>query len=477
MAVPITPTQGGTNTLYVQAYDKAGNRAAAAQTYVFNVADPSGPVAAWNFDESAGTTAADVTGKGRPLTLNGGANFGSGYAKNGQVNTGSSFAATSSALVDTSRAFSVSAWVKLNNADANYTIASQDGNNVSGFRLQYADDVDRWSFGGPSADQDSSGISRVLSSAPPQPGVWTHLLGTYEPNLHKVALYVDGKLNGTADATLFNAAGPFVVGAAKKNGSRTEHLQGTIDHPQVWDRVLSAAEAAAQNNFVVLRAHYNLDERTGTTTRDEVSGQNGALSGGTAWSGTPVDPDFPDQIPTSKDKWLNLDPLAQGSVAGARPANFRTDRSYTVSAWVRHSGTFSVPDTVVGMGDTTFSPFLLCYRPETGKWGFIQVARTDGGSELIVSDQTAEADKWVHLAGVYDATSGTMTLYVNGVKQSATKTGQGAFNASGDFWISRGIWNGNRTDGWKGDIDDARLYSGVLTAQDVTAMYAATTHL
>lgn len=475
VTVPITPKSGGTNTLYVQAYDKAGNPAANPQKYVFNVADPANPVAAWNFDQTTGTTATDITGQGHPLTLNG-ATFGAGYANNGQANTTSTFSATSSAIVDTSRAFSVSAWVKLDNTNEFYTVASQDGNRASAFFLQYSREVNRWTFSAAVADQDSPQSVRTISAAPPEVGVWTHLVGTYDPDAHKMSLYVNGKLEGTATAALWNATGPFVVGAAKWAGGRTNQIPATIDHVQVWDRQISAVEAAELNNFAVLRAHYNLDERTGTATKDEVTGQNATLSGGVQWAGTPVDPDDPNQILTSKDKWLNLDPLAQGSVAGAHPVNFRTDRSYTVSAWVRHSGAFSVPDTAVGMGDTTFSPFLLSYRPETGKWGFLQVARKDGGSSLIVSDLPAEADRWVHLAGVYDATSGTMTLYVDGVKQAATKTGQGAFNATGDFWIGRGIWNGNSTDGWKGDIDDARVYSGVLTSADIEDIRTSTKH-
>lgn len=482
MPASITPTQGGRNVLYVQAYDKAGNRAAAPRTYVFEVADPSGPVAAWNFDETGGTTTADLTGKGHPLTLSGGAGFGAGYAKNGQVNSGGSFAVTSSTLVDTSRAFSVSAWVKLNNADADYTIASQDGNNVSGFRLQYADDVDRWSFGGASVDLDSSGVTRALSSAPPQLGVWTHLLGTYEPNSRKIALYVNGKSDGVADVPLFNATGRFVVGAAKKNGSRTDHLQGTIDHAQVWDRVLSAAEAANHNNFVVLRAHYNLDERTGTTTKDEVSGQNGTLSGGVKWAGTPADPNDPNQILTSKDKWLNFDSSWTGQVAGPRPVNLRTDRSYTVSAWVRHAGFDTAARTAVGIGDASHSPFLLGYRPETGKWGFLLTKAPTGGGSFALSDQAAEANKWVHLAATFDATTGTIKLYVDGVVQNTfsngttTGTGLQTFNGTGEFWVGRGIWSGTYAGGWKGDVDDARIYSGVMTAQNVRDLFSATSH-
>ncbi|MGW4211689.1 LamG-like jellyroll fold domain-containing protein [Lentzea sp. NPDC004789] len=482
MAVPITPTQGGSNVLYVQAYDKANNRASAARTYVFNVADPSGPVAAWSFDETGGTTAADTSGKGHPLSLNG-ATFGSGYAKNGQVNSTSSFSSTSSAMVDNSRAFSVSAWAKLDKADSDYTVASQDGSRVSAFSLKYSKDVDRWSFSATTADQDSPGLIRASSAVSPQLGVWTHLLGTYEPNLHKMLLYVNGKLEGSADAaSLWKATGPFVVGAAKRSGTRVEQLPGTIDHVQVWDRALSAAEAASQNNFAVLRARYNLDERIGTTTKDEVSGQNGTLSGGVAWAGTPADPLDPNQILTSKDKWLNFDSSGTGEVAGQHPQNLRTDRSYTVSAWVRHAGLDNASRAAVGMGDASYSPFLLGYRAETGKWGFLLTKTPTGDGYYALSDQPAEANQWVHLAATFDATTGTIKLYVNGVMQntfaSGTTTGTGlqTFNGTGDFWVGRGIWGGQRSDEWKGDIDDARIYSGVVTAGSIADMRLATLH-
>ncbi|WP_189155649.1 LamG-like jellyroll fold domain-containing protein [Lentzea pudingi] len=478
MNVPITPTQGGTNTLFVQAYDKAGNRAAAPQQYVFNVAAPSNPMAAWNFNETGGTTAADITGQGRPLTLTG-ATFGAGYASNGQVNTASTFSTTTSAPVNTSLAFSVSAWVKLADTADFYTVASQDGDRSSAFFLRYARDVNRWSFNAATADQDHSPLVGATSAAPPEVGVWTHLVGTYEPNGGTMSLYVNGKLDGTATATLWNATGPFVVGAAKWVGGRTNQVRGTIDHVQVWDRQISAAEAAGLNNFAVLRAHYNLDERTGTTTRDEVTGQNATVSGGATWAGTPVDPDDPNQILTSKDKWLNFDSSSTGQVAGGRPANLRTDRSYTVSAWVRSSGFDASGRGAVSLGDATHSPFILGYRPETGKWGFSLTRTPSGDGRDALSDRPAVANVWVHLAATFDATTGTVALYVDGIKQetfNGPSTGQQTFNGSGDLFVGRAIWAGQKSDVWKGDLDDVRVYSGVLTLRDIESIRTSTQH-
>ena len=442
--VPITPTSSGPNSLTVRAFDKAGN--SATQSYGFMVGDLSRQVAVWNLDETTGTTAADATGNGHTLTLDG-ASFGSGYSTNGLVNTTSSFSSTSSAVVDTSRAFSVSAWVKLDNTESSYTVASQDGDQESGFSLQYNKDVDRWRFGA------------ATSTTVPQAGEWTHLLATYDSN--KLSLYVNGKLEGTANATLSNASGPFVVGAGKSGGARVGQLQGTIDHVQVWDRALSAAEAAKHSNLVVLRAHYNLDELAGTTTKDEISGQNGTLSGDVTWRHTPIDPDDPNQILTSKDKWLRFN---SGAMTGPRPANLRTDRSFTVSAWVRPNG---AGDTALSLGDAATSPFVVGHHPETNRWSFLLRENPSSAGIRVLSDHAAHEHNWAHLVATFDAVTGTIKFYVDGIQQAATSTGLRSFDGVGDFAVGSG---------WTGDIDDARIHSGMIGAWDVVDLYSETKH-
>ncbi|MEU3645625.1 LamG domain-containing protein [Lentzea sp. NPDC034063] len=424
--VPVTPSQSGPNALYVRAYDQAGTPSPVA-TYLFMVADLSRPVAAWNLDETDGTTAADTTGHGHALTLNG-ATFGPGYSNNGQVNAAGSFASTSAAVIDTSRAFSVSAWVKLDDEDSSYTIAGQ-GN---GFSLGYANG--RWSFG------------TASSTTSPQAGEWTHLLGTYEPG--QVSLYVNGKLEGTATATLANASGPFVLGPGQATA--------TIDHVQVWDRALSAAEAIKHNNFVVPRARYLFDEREGVTTKDEVSGASGTLSDGVTWAGTPIDPDDPNQYLTSEDKWARFDP--SGQVAVPRPADLRTDRSFTVSAWVRPSELGDTAGTVLGTSDGSF---ILSYRPDVHRWG-LQM-----GEAIVHSVYPAEANTWVHLAATYDATTGTAAFYINGEHYQDDLTGLQSLNGTGDLLVGGGV---------TGAIDDPRVWSGVMDEQDVFRLRLSSLH-
>lgn len=103
-------------------------------------------------------------------------------------------------------------------------------------------------------------------------------------------------------------------------------------------------------------------------------------------------------------------------------------------------------------------------------------ATESGGGEYALSNTVAEANKWVHLAATYDFTTSTITLYVNGTKQNTARTGVQTFNSSGGLWLGRGIWDGHRSDPWQGDVDDARVYTGVLSDDAITVLFSATMH-
>ncbi|MFJ6675940.1 LamG-like jellyroll fold domain-containing protein [Actinosynnema sp. NPDC091369] len=482
VTVPITPTLVGTNVLHVRAFDRANNPSALNATYTFHVAAKALPKAVWAFDETSGTVAADGSGGNRPLTLSGAASFASGYDGNALTLNGG-FAASGSTVVDTSRAFSVSAWAKLNSKDSYATLVSQDGNRASSFYLQYAVNADRWAITTPSEDSDGpASYARVTSAAPPQVGVWTHLLATYEPNSKALTLYVDGKPEGMTTAQLWNPSGSLVVGRAKSAGEASNHFPGAIDSVRVWDRVVTAEDVAEDVNRAVLRARLGLDERTGITTRESVSGQQATIAGGATWAGTPIDPDDPDRPRTGEDEWLQFDTSGSGQVTASRPVNLRTDRSYTVSAWVRLDND-QAARAAVSLGDSQYSPFMLQYRPENRQWAFLM---TQGPATsmwwVALSDNAIVTGQWVHLTGTYDAVSGRIALYVNGNRQtvnfSGTTDGSGVtgWNGSGPLWLGRGLWGSQKADVWQGAVDDARVYSGVLTAEQIGVVYASTRH-
>ncbi|WP_181320708.1 LamG-like jellyroll fold domain-containing protein [Saccharothrix carnea] len=470
VTVPIAPTKNGVNTLYVTAFDGAGNRSATYAAYDFVVAEPVDFKAGWHFDEAGGTVAADVAGN-YPLAVAGGS-FAAGYADNGLTFTGGT-AVSSGTVVDTSQAFSVSTWVKLDRTDGYFTAVSQDGESAGSFFLGYSQDLNGWTMAAPYTDSKNSLFARAASTSPPVTGVWTHLVGTYNPGLETMKLYVDGKYQSTATVKAWNGGGAFVVGAAKWDRIRVNHFPGAVDHTLVWDRVLDADEVAAHANLAVPRARYALDERSGTTTLDQISGRTPTLAGGYVWGGQSM------VSAASEDKWLNFTAPGTGQVPVPRPVNFRTDRSFTVSAWVRHTGEPGARRVAVSGHDSQNSPFTLGYNG--WRWEF-SIAGSGGATWSALSDDLAMSNNWVLLVGSYDAVTGRIYLNVDRNRQKSyagtTSDGSGVVGRqiTSNLWLGRATAAGAGVARWVGDLDDVRIHAGVLPDVDVWALYDATIH-
>jgi hypothetical protein len=208
---------------------------------------PGGLAGHWPLDGSA----ADRSGRGHTVTLGSGTSWTTLRA-GGELNfdgTSGAYAATASVL-DTTTPFTVSAWVRLaastdtsGPADpANmYTAVSQDGANCSRFLLQYDDTARTWAFKVRSENQ-SVKIS-ALATSTPELGRWTHLTGVWDGT--RIHLYVNGVLEGSADATLSWAATQgFNIGRARWDGAYVNRFKGSIDDVRAYGRALTADEVS-----------------------------------------------------------------------------------------------------------------------------------------------------------------------------------------------------------------------------------------
>ena len=171
-------------------------------------------------------------------TLQGGAVYGPGKTGQGlALNGASQYADTGAALLDTSKNYTASAWVKLNKADGSFqTFVSQDGDRDSAFFLQYSGQDQRFAMSFP-------GI-RALSPTKPNPGQWYHVTGVRD--------VVKGELQAVrrrsarrrqSACTLDSSStGNTVIGRAKFGGNPVDFLDGTIDQVHLYDRALTDAE-------------------------------------------------------------------------------------------------------------------------------------------------------------------------------------------------------------------------------------------
>jgi hypothetical protein len=211
-----------------------------------------------------------------------------------------------------------------------------------------------------------------------------------------------------------------------------------------------------------LTGQWKLDELSGTTAADASgNGHPGTLIGGASWTaghaGNAVDLDG-----------------TTGYVTTAAPV-VRTDGSFTVAAWVRTSAVGPAA-VAVSQSGVRANGFALGYStdPYYGTtWSFgAPASDADGAAYDRARDvfDAVEPGTWTHLVGVYDAGRQEVSLYVNGQFVDATAHTT-PWNASGSLLIGRGLIDGTPQDFWPGALDDVRVYTGVLSYQDIYALY------
>lgn len=159
-----------------------------------------------------------------------------------ELNGTSEYAETTGpVLADTSKSFSVSAWVRLDPVAAagnNNVVVSQPGLESSAFYLEYQQNG--WAFRVRAADgYGTLSTAKVPANLGDTPR-WVHLVGVYKRprNLDQavVQLYVDGELAAetSAKAGAFQATEQLQIGASRWTGSANNFLAGVVDEVRVF---------------------------------------------------------------------------------------------------------------------------------------------------------------------------------------------------------------------------------------------------
>ena len=411
----------------------------------------------WAFDAGTGTTAVNSQAT-RPATLGTGAGWTTGFrgpfalSTNG---TSTASASTATSIVTTTSSFTVSAYARVNALGSLRTVASQDGNLASGFALQLRAD-NRFAFARAASDTASPAISAAASTASAVAGQWYHLAGVYDASAGTLSLYVNGGLQQTVSApSAWSASGVFVMGRGKSNGVAAELWNGAIDDVRVYNGPLTATEIQT----TAVAAYWKLNEGSGTSTADAgEDGFAGTLSGGAGWT-----------TGLFGSSAVNLDGV-DDAVAATGPV-LNTSRSYSVTAWVRPDEVKGSVSTVASIDGTQASPFAL-QNSSIGRWGFrVTASDTSNTGETLVGagPPSATVGTWYHLAGVYDSAAGTLTLYVNGIREGSTSFSSG-WTSNGNFILGRARARGVAGNYWPGAIEDVRAYPFAIDAAHVATL-------
>jgi large repetitive protein len=154
-----------------------------------------------------------------------------------------------------------------------------------------------------------------------------------------------------------------------------------------------------------------------------------------------------------------------------------TRGDFTVSAWADLASKSGFQD-ILSEDSTKNSGFELQFDSTSGTFAFAR-ALTDATGATVnraVGATAPATGTWYFLTGTYIASSGLMTLYVNGTKDGSTATDTTPYAATGDFVVGRGQSGATADDRFDGDISDVATFTEALTASQISQLYGFGTH-
>ncbi|MEU8848239.1 LamG-like jellyroll fold domain-containing protein [Streptomyces sp. NPDC048564] len=492
----VTPDAEGTYRLYARAKDSLG-RWGAQNLIDFKVSDGEAPQAEYHFDEASGAaqdTGTAVDADADTLTLSSagasrdtrgrrGTDTGTGVEDTSLLLDGSSgYAETDDAVLDTSKSYTVSAWVRLDDLSKPQMILSQDGSVYSPFYVLYNSSNGYWGMITTGADSTDPAYSSYYMAAPVAANTWTHVAFVYNASTKAMRLIVNGKwyIEKTA-ATAWSSSGALQVGRGLMEGAYYYPLQGSVDEVRTWQRALSWNEAIREarllnpttgDQYAELTAHWDAaTAASGSTSLADTSGYGRVLtvSGGATTDGEAIVLDGTDDS-ASSDAVVDdtasftvttvvkpdLEALAAKGTGYVTQVIGKRDKDGT-SNWgiffeVTGSSTVAVETSDGDIVEKTVA---------TGFWHFGRY-NDDGTFTSQVSEEATTDSGEVRITGVYNVQDRTAALYLNDNLQYTTVSYS---NDSGNETLAVG--NGYTSAAWghwlPGAVSEVRLWAGAAS--------------
>jgi hypothetical protein len=229
---------------------------------------PAGTTGLWDFGEGQGTVAADTSGGGHTLTLEGGAGWTTGPRGSAlEITAPGQSAVAAAPLIDTRNSFTISVWLSSRAAGQSGTAVSEPGTDGSSFSLGIqtarlgphspsgtfvnpSGTGTRWTFVVPSGQCDSAhcGVRANMryddGRYDPATGSWHQVTAVYDHVTATNTIYVDGIPEDVEHVFgIPPATGPLTVGAGNADYTPTDTFIGAIQDLRTYARALTPGEA------------------------------------------------------------------------------------------------------------------------------------------------------------------------------------------------------------------------------------------
>lgn len=213
-----------------------------------------------------------------------------------------------------------------------------------------------------------------------------------------------------------------------------------------------------------LVGYWKYDEGAGTVAHDATgNAHDGSFRGSPSW------------VAGKSGYALSFDGADDGvDVPNVNGLNF-DNQSVTFAAWIKLAGNAgSNSGAIITLMDSDSYPAIMLGQRGWAGGLFLQVQTNSPGTWCTVdSSQTGNAlpkNQWLHLAGVIDVAHNQLLLYYNGrFDRSATSCSYN-FTEVTHLYLAHG-YNPRGYNPFRGVMDEVRIYSRALSAQEVLALY------
>lgn len=271
--------------------------------------------------------------------------------------------------------------------------------------------------------------------------------GATDSNGHSILFIVTA--DGTLKQSTESNGSTFTSPAPLTQPGWAETTGATAAYPLNDDNTTQAADTSGNNNTI------------------QANPANGTVTG-TMTAITPVN-----TVVNGTSTWVDQFNGTSSSITAGGPL-VNTAGSFTVSAWADPAVATNA-GSIVSEDGTHISGFTL-YCNAGGGWTFA-MAPTDSTSwsadRTDTANNAATVGTWTHLVGVYDASAGTIKLYVNGAL-AATSSHTTPWSATGPLAIGRDFVDTSNTDLFNGEISDVEVYGYPMSSYQVSGLF--TTH-
>lgn len=300
---------------------------------------------------------------------------------------------------------------------------------------------------------------------------WSHVVSTYKGDTIKI--YINGKLSSVLKinnkVVKFTSNQLLQVGAAYHPSSPKSGFTGDIDDIRIFCSALDAKQALElyhEGDSVItppppdkacVLAKYNFDRNS----KDSSGNNNHLTNKGATFTKDRFGKDSGAyHFNGSQYLWTTVD------------SRFSNDE-FTTAFWARPESDNGGSPRILAVGpqSTFWHYYCNVIVPTVNSFGFIGHNSDGSYSFYNYASKSYTADKWVHVVSTYKGDS--MYVYVDGYLSKRDKINNTIvrFTSNQVLQIGAAYHPDSPKAGYKGDIDDIRIYCKALTATEVKEMY------